>query len=122
MFVECGEGSRGREKAREQGVVTVSADQARDAQELARRVIVALKGASLTTFDKDIADSSDVTLGTIVLALKSDDQFSELHTSIASAVDGDDDGPVAVRELIEFIRGLPERVLCKREDFFGLSR
>jgi hypothetical protein len=121
LFVECGEGAQGKEKVRDQGVVRIPADQQIDTQQLANKLLDSYKDNSPVSFDKSAEDSSDATLGSIVLLLRGDSRFAEIRTSIASVVDGEDEGPRDVQKLIELLRGVPERTLCKREEFFGLA-
>jgi hypothetical protein len=115
VFIECGTVVQGEPQPREQGISPVSGDQEELVTEKAREVMeqsgegVSVNHVPPTQFDQAI------------LTLKIDARVVEIRTSIESLADAESDKAVAVKELLELIRGLPEHAPCGNEGFALLT-
>jgi hypothetical protein len=57
-----------------------------------------------------------------VLSLKVDARVVEIRTSVDSLARAETESAVALKELLEVIRGLPKQAPCKLEKFAAIAR
>jgi hypothetical protein len=103
-------------QAEEQGIATLSAEQGALIQEKAREVMEESGGGAV--FARDPLSGPDQ----VVLSLKVDARVVEIRTPVDSLVRSEDDSVVALKELLEAIRGVPSRRLCGHEVFAQIAR
>lgn len=116
VFIECGSHVRGRPQPKEQGIARVSAEQEALIAEKAREVVDASDGNAIFTFDPPSGSNQ------VLLSLKTDGQVTEIRTSLDPLAQSEDDHAIALRELIEAVRGVLSRPLCGHKAFAQIAR
>jgi hypothetical protein len=116
VFVECGSVVQGKGQPQEQGIAPVSIEHEDLIREKALEVMEQSASGSVFTFDPPSG------LDQAVLSLKVDARVVEIRTSVDSLARAETESAVALKELLEVIRGLPKQAPCKLEKFAAIAR
>ncbi len=116
VFIECGSHVRGKAQPKEQGIARVSVEQEALIADKAREVVEASEGNAVFTFEPPSGADR------VLLSLKIDGHVTEIHTSLDSLAQSEDDNAVALRELLEAVRGVLSRPLCGHKSFAQIAR
>ncbi len=116
VFVECGALVQGQAQPKEQGIAPVSVETEALIRERAHEV--------MESSDEHPEFSRDVSAGAepIFLSLKVEERVVEIRTSFDLLVRSEAPGAVALRELLEVVRGIPSKALCGRAVFVQIAR
>jgi hypothetical protein len=116
VFIECGSYVRGKPQPKEQGIARVSAEQEALIVDKAREVVEASDDNAMFTLDPPAGANQ------VRLSLKIDGHVTDIRTSLDSLAQSEAENAVALRELLEAVRGVLSPPLCGRKAFAQIGR